>query len=352
MAFAIMSAYLPQTASVKLNKSGSVFTIKPQRLLYFLSFVPLFLVSGFRYMIGVDYSHYAWIFEAINELFQRTHVEPGYELLNRISYFFSHDYVLIFVLSSAIIILFFSIAIYQGSANPPLSIFLFVTLGYFFYSMNSIRHFMALALFVFAVKYMKQQRFLPFLITILIAASFHKIAFIAIPIYIVFTRKFKISYYIMIFLVLCGMAVFNKQVLDIIFMFIYSEYKNSAFNVYDFSIVNVMLSALATFFAIAYYKPLLKRCKSNIIYINSAIFMLMFYLTCWWIPTPSRIGHFGTILFIFLFPEAIKCEENRKVRMFYYIMLVIFSLAFMLIMLINAQSIDIGLAPYRSILSR
>lgn len=352
VAFAAMSALLPQTAECKFNKSGIIFKSHPQSLMFFISFIPLFLVSAMRYMIGVDYNSYAWIFSAITSLGEKTHVEIGYELLNRLIGFFTSDFVWVFVLTSGIIIVFFAAAIYENSVTPPLSLFLFAALGYFFYSMNSVRHFMALSLFVFALKYMKKQQFWRFLAAILIAACFHKIALIAIPIYLVFTRKFKFSYYVMIFAVLCAAAIFNKQILNIIFSFVYSSYKNSVYNVYDFSIFNVLLCLLASFFAVAYYKPLLERCKSNIILINSAIFMLLFYLTCWWIPTPSRIGHFGTILFIFLFPAAIECEKSRKVRILYYILLIVFSIAFMIVMLINAQNPNVGLVPYRSVFDR
>lgn len=354
-AFALMSAYAPAQRKVVLEKSGLAFSFFPKRLLFFASFIPLFLVSALRFMIAVDYNSYAWIFSAINQLGEKTHVEIGYELLNRISYFFSTDYAGVFVLSSAIIIFFFGVGIYQNSPVPALSIFLFVTLGYFFYSMNSVRHFMALAIFFFAIRYMKTvsvSSFIKFTALILVAASFHKIALIAIPIYFVFTRKFSMRYYAVIAILLVICAALNKQIMALIFSFVYSAYKGSVYNVYDFSVFNVLLCAMATFFAIAYYKPLLKADKSNIIFINAAIFMLLFYLTCWWIPTPTRIGHFGTVLFILLFPKALACEKNPKVRRLYTVLLIIFAIAFMAVMLIGAQDKAIGLVPYRSIFER
>ncbi|MEG0692314.1 MAG: EpsG family protein [Oscillospiraceae bacterium] len=352
MVFAAMVTYYPETYQVKLDKSAKLITLRPKNILLFLSILPMVLVSGLRYMVGVDYNSYAWIFGAIVKTNEKTHVEAGYELLNKLVGYFTNDFVWLFVLTSAIIICFAAAAIKQNSSNIAYSIFLFISLGYFFYSMNSIRHFMALSIFFFAQKYMKKEEFWKFLMFVLIAASFHKIALIGIPIYFVFTRKFKMSYYVIISIFLVIFAVLNKQIMNIIFSFVYTSYKNSVYNVYDFSIFNVLLSGIATFFAIAYYKPLLQKNKANIIYINAAIFMLLFYLTCWWIPTPTRIGHFGTIFFILLFPEAIACEKNKKVRVFYYVALTLFALLFLIVMLNGAKDPSIGLLPYESVFSK
>ena len=352
MGFATMVTYYPEIYQIKLEKSAKIITVRPKNILLFLSMLPLILVSGLRYMVGVDYNSYAWIFKAIVTTDEKTHVEVGYEWLNRAVGYFTNDFIWLFVVSSAMIVLFTAIAIKQNSANIAYSMFLFISLGYFFYSMNSIRHFMALSIFFFAHKYMKKEQFWPFFGFVLIAASFHKIALIGIPIYFVFTRKFKMSYYVLISGVLVVCAILNKPIMNIIFSFVYTSYQNSVYNVYDFSIFNVMLSGLASFFAIAYYKPLLQKNKSNIIYINAAILMLLFYLTCWWIPTPTRIGHFGTIFFILLFPEAIACEKSKKVRTFYYVALTMFAALFLLVMLNGAKDPTIGLLPYKSVFSR
>lgn len=350
LGFAMMAAHYPQTCTIKLQKSGNLINLKLCNILLFLAAIPLALVSGFRYHVGVDYNSYNWIFGAIQGG-TKTHVEGGYKLLNQIVGFFTQDYMFLLLATSIIVIFFFMVAIRQNSVNIPYSVFLFISLGYYFYSMNSIRHFMALSIYFYAQKYMKKQQFWRFLALILIAATFHKIALIAIPIYFVFSRKFKFSYYAIIAAILVICAVLNKQVMNIIFTFVYSVYKNSAYNIYDFSIFNVILSGIATFLAIAYYKPLLEKNKSNIIYINAAIFMLLFYLTCWWIPTPTRIGHFGTIFFILLLPEAISCEKRRNIRIFYYVALSAFAILFLVIMLIQAQVPNIALLPYTSVFS-
>lgn len=352
---AAVAARAPEQRVFVLQRYGYKFALKERRMLYLLAFLPMLIISGFRYMVGVDYNSYAWIFSAITKSGEKTHVEAGYELLNKLWGFFSDDFVGVFVLSSIVILLFFAAAIYGESENRLLSIFLFITLGYFFYSMNSVRHFMALSIFFFATRYMKTvsvKNFIKFAILILIAASFHKIALICIPIYFVFTTRFSLKYYAIFAVILAVCAVFNQQLMNIIFSFVYSAYRGSVYNVYDFSLFNVLLCGVASFFGFVYYRPLLEKDKSNIIYINAAFFMLLFYLTCWWIPTPTRIGHFGTVFFILLFPKALACEENPRTRHFLTAALVIFSILFMLIMLDGAKDPSVGLMPYRSVLDR
>lgn len=348
ISFAMLSQNATKTKEITLSQS-KILQLYPKRTLYLLAFMPLYVISAFRYGVGVDFHSYTWIFNALNVTGEETHVELGYIALNKLIGFFSTNPAWLFIVTSGIILFFFAKGIYDNSDNITLTLFLFITLGYFFYSMISIRHFMALGIYFYAQKYMKKQEFISFLTLILIATSFHKIALIAIPIYFVFTKKYKASYLAMIFFVLVGCAVLNEYVLELIFAFIYSAYKNSIYHVYDVSVFNILLSSVATFLSIVYYKPLLQKDKANIIYINSAFFMLMFYLTCWWIPTPTRIGHFGTVFFIILFPKAIACEKNMKIRSLYYVGITILALAFMFIMLIGGQSPSMQLLPYQTI---
>lgn len=354
LAVSMCCVMISQNASVTKNFSLSqnkILQVYPKRIFFLFAFMPLFCISAFRYGVGVDFYSYSWIFDALNITGEDTHVEIGYVALNRLIGFFSLDSASLFVVTTAIILVFFAIGISENSNNITLSLYLFITLGYFFYSMISIRHFMALAIYFFAQKYMKSQQLIPFLTLILLASSFHKIALIAIPIYFIFSRQYKASYFVVMFVTLMILAVLNRYVLEIIFSFVYSAYRNSIYHVYDVSLFNILLSGVATFLSIAYYKPLLEKDKSNIIYINSAFFMLMFYLTCWWIPTPTRIGHFGTVLFIILFPKAISCEKNPKVQHLYYLGISIFAVLFMTIMLIGGQSPSMQLLPYQSVFS-
>lgn len=348
LCFVILSQNAVNTKVFSLSEN-KLLQLYPKRILYFLAFIPLYIISAFRYGVGVDFYSYTWIFNALNVTGEETHVEIGYIWLNKLIGFFSTNPAWLFIVTTSIILYFFAKAIYENSNNLTLSLFLFVTLGYFFYSMISIRHFMALAIYFYAQKYMKKQQFIPFLMLILIASSFHKIALIAIPVYFLLTHKYKFSYFLIMLLTLIILAVLNKYVLDVIFLFIYSAYKNSIYNIYDVSIFNILLSSVATFLSIVYYKPLLNQDKSNIIYINSAFFMLLFYTTCWWIPTPTRIGHFGTIFFIILFPKAIACEEDKKIQHLYYFGITILAIIFMVIMLLGGKSPSMQLLPYQTI---
>lgn len=344
----MLSENANKTKEITLTQS-KILQIYPKRTLYFLAFMPLFFISAFRYSVGVDFHSYTWIFNALNITGEETHVETGYIILNKLIGYFTTNPQGLFIVTSMIILLFFAKGIYDNSDNLTLSLYLFITLGYFYYSMISIRHFMALGIYFYAQKYMKKQELIPFLTLILIASSFHKIALITIPLYFILTRRYKFSYFAIIFLMLIVCAVLNQYVLELIFTFVYSAYRNSIYHVYDVSIFNILLSGIATFLSIVYYKPLLKQDKSNIIYINSAFFMLMFYLTCWWIPTPTRIGHFGTIMFIILFPKALSCEKNIKVKQLYYIGITIFAILFMTIMLQGGNSPSMQLLPYQMI---
>ena len=65
----------PAVYQVRIAKSGRLVELKVRNILFALSFVPMFLTSAVRYKVGVDYNNYAWIFKAINQTNEKTHVE-------------------------------------------------------------------------------------------------------------------------------------------------------------------------------------------------------------------------------------------------------------------------------------
>ena len=67
-----------------------------------------------------------------------------------------------------------------------------------------------------------------------------------------------------------------------------------------------------------YYKPMLQAKKGNIVYINAAIFTFAMYALLFWFPMWSRLNLYFIGLFALIVPEAVSCEKDRKMRIFYY----------------------------------
>ena len=61
--------------------------------------------------------------------------------------------------------------------------------------------------------------------------------------------------------------------------------------------------------------------KGNIVYINAAIFTFAMYALLFWFPMWSRLNLYFIGLFALIVPEAVSCEKDRKMRIFYYCLL-------------------------------
>lgn len=125
-----------------------------------LAALPLILVGGLRWETGVDHMNYYWVFT--NILFgYNTHVEIGFKLLIKLLLTFTEDLSVLFFVCTAITVGLMTVAIKLNSKNYALSYFLYISMGYFYYSMNSIRHFMAVALYFIGFKFLKEKKFWP-----------------------------------------------------------------------------------------------------------------------------------------------------------------------------------------------
>lgn len=169
-----------------------------------MSGLVIFFLMAVREGVGCDYYDiYVAGFEA-HLRGEPTRFEPGYQCLQSIASFFSNDYHAIFILSSAINVSLTYIAIWRLSCNPALSIFIYLTGGFFFYSEDMIRQCLASAILLNAVFYMQKDMPIKYALLVILATSFHTVSIIFLPIYLL--RKVKIP--LPVIMVLGFLAIF------------------------------------------------------------------------------------------------------------------------------------------------
>ena len=159
-------------------------------LLIIISASPLIIISALRENVGTDFGGYVEIFEKISNS-DRTYVEYGYFLINKVVYLLGIDYRGVFIISSLLIGVLIYFAIYNLSENITLSVILYVITINYFNSMNIVRQYIALAIFLFGLKYVKEKNFIKYIICVLAASLFHKSLLLGFAIY--FFQYIKLS---------------------------------------------------------------------------------------------------------------------------------------------------------------
>lgn len=108
--------------------------------------------------------------------------------MNRVSlltYLFSlvtKDAAIYMALIPVFIIIPRAITIYKQSCSIWFSVFVYISFGFFGYSMCTLRQELAISIMLFAA-YLKDRKILPYMVIIVIAASFHKSLWLMVPVY-------------------------------------------------------------------------------------------------------------------------------------------------------------------------
>jgi hypothetical protein len=146
------------------------FKRKDKVILFVIIFIIFVLLDGLRWETGIDWDPYRYFFEKHPE-YRTISWEPGYVLFNDLFYLVSQNYSLFLFASAILIYSIFLRSIYQYTKYPLIAVLCFnsVVLGY----MGMNRQLIAVAICLFAFRYIVSRESYKFFFCIIIAALFH-----------------------------------------------------------------------------------------------------------------------------------------------------------------------------------
>ena len=320
---------------------------------YFLMaccWMPLFLVSGLRWNVGTDFPGiYLKGFKIIADggTFPW---ESGYVLLNKAVSMVTDDPTGIFILTSFVFLTFVFKAIYDLSVDIRLSVLFLVIDGFYFQSMNGIRQWITLAMFLYSIKFIRDKRFIPYLIVILLASTIHLSALIFIPIYFLCQIRIPPRKGILVLSISIACMPFVRGIFNYIVSFTkYKWYLNILYNKSDFSITDTIIGAILMFLGYFYYRNA-KDDKTYSILMNLQLIAFIVSLYSTVIILAERIVPCFTAAELLFVPLILSQEKDRKTRMIFTILLVtFFALTCYYTYGVLGWS---NILPYRSVFSR
>lgn len=345
-------AYVPQAV-----RGGQRFGSAPlerqqarNRIAVFAVYCLLTGVSAFRIAVGNDY----WVYrENFKLIAQGRHVssEFGFNIVVKwMQDLFGYDnYLSIFALFSVLTVFFFVKALHDQGSYFAFSLYLLLTGGYYFNSLNSVRYYFALAIALFSMKYVIRGEYGKFVIAVLAAALFHKSVLLVIPVYL--AAKFlaaaplKKWHYIAggVFL---GTLIFGQELYKEIIFFFYPFYRDSAFDNGELSWANILKCACVLVFGLICYKRSLGEDRMNRFYFFLNLFGLVVYCCGSFIPEVSRVGYYMIISQIFLLPRLLGEMEDGWVRRICLAGVVCGFGGYFILLLRGMYAVDIRLLPY------
>lgn len=159
-----------------------------------LSSAAMILVAFLRAdTVGIDYKQYAAYFYQVHDggwsfLISSANgyrIEPGYSLLNYVVSLFTRDVHIFMLVVAVIVVTLTAVLLYRVSPIPWIGMFVIASFGFYGNSLSFIRQCIAIAIYLFSVEFIKKKQFVPYLLIILLASTFHKSMLIMIPVYFI-----------------------------------------------------------------------------------------------------------------------------------------------------------------------
>jgi len=152
--------------------------------------------------------------------------EIGYVLLCRmLEGLFGSERVLVLVLG-VLILLPFCRSFAEETEDPMIALMAFLALGMYMHALIFWRQLAAMAILTFSYRYLRQRRPVPFLLVVLLAMTFHKVAVVMLPLYVLY--RIPINKWL---LLLCAAAAvllcfFGKPIIRFGIAVLYPRYED------------------------------------------------------------------------------------------------------------------------------
>jgi len=180
-------------------------------------FFLLFCLMTFRHFsVGTDTASYINTFSRMQNVSWNTvfHVskEKGYWILVKLISLFSSSQQMYLAVISLIILLPIAALYTKNCDDVSLTLLLFVTLSNLIMIFSGIRQSIAISIGIIAYHWTKENKFIPFLLTVALAMTFHISAFILFPMYFVYRAKITRKWLIVVVPAMIAVFVFRSQV--------------------------------------------------------------------------------------------------------------------------------------------
>ncbi len=315
-------------------------------------FTILFLLSALRMEVGNDYETYV---DTFHEIYVGGYVvtEPLFNAVVKIICELSggENYLLVFAVFAFVTIWIFLKVMYEQTEDFPLAFFLFMTLGIYFRTFNTVRYYFVLAITLYSFRYIFQKEYGKFILLIVLAAFFHKSVLVVIPIYLIANMKWKKWYVAVLTVGAAGMLVCQELIMKIA-LELYPSYKDTIYLETETGLSGNLMSILRCVavlgLALLCCKESWKKDAKNRFYIKMNYLAVLLYLCGSFLPLVGRIGYYLITSQILLIPAILGSIRDEKKRKIIKVAVIIACVIYFLLFLRSANQPGVRVLPYKS----
>lgn len=326
------------------------------RLLVTGIFCILFLVLALRFDIGNDYRQYT---ETAHEAYVGGYVvtEAGFNWLVRLLYGIAGGeyYELVFAVFAFVTLLFFLKAFMRQSVCFAQTFFLFMTLGLYFQTFNTVRYYLALSVALFSMKYVLEGDSLKFVFWILAAALFHKSVLLVLPVYWIAAFEWK-RWQIAAGLAVSAACYAGKGLVLALALALYPSYRNTVYLEGGGSLTSTLriLAVLAFYgwflYTHAYEGELREQGWYRELRFYGQLNLLAFVTGTFFsfLPVVTRIAYYFGVSQLFMIPLILQNIKERGTRRKAAVVIFVMCILYFAVFLLQAHRDGVKLLPYKS----
>lgn len=300
---------------------GSIYRNK---IFLILIFFILTVFSGFRFYVGVDYVNYVKIFDGVEGYGSR---EFGFSIILNFFHLIGATSQLMF-LSLAVVMQFFVYKIirrYDYSVWTSVLIYYCIS-PFYIATFNGTRQYIAIAVFIWALKFIEQRDLVKYIISLLLAGFFfHGSVLIFIPLYFMMNKNisFKGKSFALVITLICSFAL--KLIIAytpyVIYLIRERETHISSFT-YIFAVVSILLIFLWN--KIGAFKSKVVMSNMNLLCFLSLLIVLL-QSNGVLIQMMLRMNSYFFFIYIVLVPAVISSIKNVQIRIgvFFFLHLIL-----------------------------
>lgn len=206
--------------------------------------------------------------------------------------------------------------IYNESKQSAISWLVLVSLSFYSISLTGLRQTVAMSILILGYPFLKERRFIPFLITVLIAGLYHQTSLVFLAIYPIATKRLGV--YHLIFAAVAFIIFYSFQ--DWLLNFLGDVLKDDRFKSYtggeasQLTMAGFAIQTVCLIFALYYYKELTSKDETAIILYNLSFVGWVIQIFSSFIAEFFRVSMYFSIFNIILVANAASMEKDKRSR--------------------------------------
>lgn len=282
----------------------------------------MLLMSVLRYGIGNDFYTYKSIFydfssrESIADRFSNRDFELGYTVIMEIARLLGGDYLILNFIMALMILFPVAFVIFNYSKMPWLSCWLYLTVTFFYNSLNFTRQSLAASIVLLSYHFIRQKKHWAVILIALAGSLFHMSVLIFILVYLMSLIKPSVKLYAAVGSAVTVVFVFSDKILEFLLTKVlssYSQYLDTVFLNYGLSMKYLVVPLLLLILGIAaYFSGWKDKCAESGVLTNFLFYNFLIWL---FITKHFILERFTLPVYIFILlsiPEIICCFKDIR----------------------------------------